>query len=391
MRIPDALVASMRNEYLWIIVALIAWIALQYLIVIILEAAESKGRKIGLGFAVIYAYVRFGLTCLIVFLLFCANPIRILITRWSDILDVTNVVFRIVVIAIILLPLPIALLYIFFGRKIGNYLYHKRYYTGKGAYTVAEEAYRSPAEFRDELENRGLYFNDDTSGFVARLGEGIPDFDTEYYPEATIMPVEGAEFHDDIARNKVVFPVNKCKYPAYVYNAILLLPETGSRLCYMPLARYEDFPYRKMSFLPHKEDYYIECKILYVDGNIYALIGVCQSMDVRESFDQFQKPYYMLLSETNDITTYYEGKYYPNGAIYNECGGFTMLPNTREQSFGYPGKPVNYPVRVVERVDLATINRIASELQAGILKESIEYHRKKQKEREQAKSISRES
>ena len=238
---------------------------------------------------------------------------------------------------------------------------------------------------------RGLLYSEDTRGFVRKLGEGIPRFDTEYYPEATIMPLTEAEFHDDLSKNKILFPDSEENYPAYVYNAILLLPNDGSKLRYVPLARYDDFPCGKMSFRPHKEDYYIECKILCVDGNVYAIIGVSQSMDVRESFGQFLRPCYMLLSETQKITTYYEGKYYPNGAIYNQCGGFEMLPNTREQSFGYPGKPVNYPVRVVERVDLATINRIAAELQEGVLKESIEYHEAKRKEREAAKSDSREN
>jgi hypothetical protein len=61
-----------------------------------------------------------------------------------------------------------------------------------------------------------------------------------------------------------------------------------------------------------------------------------------------------------------------------------MLPNTREQSFGYPGKPVNYPVRVVERVDLAAINRVAAELQEGILRESVEVYSAKKSEEQRA-------
>ena len=46
-----------------------------------------------------------------------------------------------------------------------------------------------------------------------------------------------------------------------------------------------------------------------------------------------------------------------------------MQPNTREESYGYPMKPVNYPVRVVRRLDVDAINNVAAELMEGVLKD----------------------
>ena len=388
MQISDVLAKSIRNEYLWIVIVFAAWFAIQFLIMLLIDALDKKKKDVFV-LAFLYAYARFCITCLIAFLLCCVNPVRILITRWSEVTSVKPAPFCALIFVVVILPIPVSVVCVLFGRKIENYLYHRKYYTGKGAYTVAETDYKSPAEFRDELLSRGLFYNEDTRGFVQSPGEGILKFATLYYPESVIMPLTKAAFDDNLRKNKVLSPDSEENYPAYVYNALLLLTDNETRLRYVPLARYYDYPYGKMSFVPDREDYFIECKILFVDSHVYAIIGVNKSMDVKDSFDQFQEPYYMLLSETKEITTYYEGKYYPNGAIYNECGAFEMLPNTREQSFGYPGKPVNYPVRVVERVNLSTINRIAAELQDGILKQSIESHRKKRAERKKAEEKKR--
>ena len=383
MRISDALAMCIHKEYLWILIAFAIWLVIQYLVAIVFTLLDNKNRDC-FGFAVLYAYARFGITCLLAFLLCCANPVRILIRYWSDLTSVTPIGFRILIFIAVILPIPLSVVCVLFGRKIGNYLYHRKYYTGKGAYTVAEADCKSPAEFRDELVSRDLFFNEDTEGFVQKMGAGIPRFDTEYYPAATIMPVTGAEFKDSSAKNEILSPNSGEKFPAYVYNAILLLPEEGAALRYVPLARYEDYRYGTMSHIPNRDDYYIECKILFVDGNVYAIIGVDRSRAVRDAFNMFLQPYYMVLSEKKELTTYFEGQYYPDGAIYNDAGGFTMLPNTREQSFGYPGKPVNYPVRVVERVDLAAINRVAAELQEGILRESVEVYSAKKSEEQRA-------
>lgn len=41
----------------------------------------------------------------------------------------------------------------------------------------------------------------------------------------------------------------------------------------------------------------------------------------------------MILSEKDSITTFVNDKYYPNGAIENKAGRFTMVPNTNKRSW----------------------------------------------------------
>ena len=104
---------------------------------------------------------------------------------------------------------------------------------------------------------------------------------------------------------------------------------------------------------------------------MYAIIGVGESYAVRETF-KTERPHYMILSETENIKTFCEGRYCPYGAIENEAHGvFVMHPNTNVFDCGAPFKPINYPVRVVERLDRAAIDLYAAELQQGVLAGSI--------------------
>ena len=77
----------------------------------------------------------------------------------------------------------------------------------------------------------------------------------------------------------------------------------------------------------------------------------------------------MILSERGTITTFFNNKYYPDGAIINRRGSFEMTPNNNERIW-----TEYYNIRKVDKLDVFTLNKIARELQDGILKESIDYH-----------------
>ena len=165
------------------------------------------------------------------------------------------------------------------------------------------------------------------------------------------------------------------KYPVYLYNSILTLPNKNENMQYAALGRFSSNSDDYGNYSALTNDYYIECKILYTDGDIYAIIGLGESVDVREDLKKvddtlfnYNYPYNMILSEKENITTYYDGKYYPYGAIENDGSYYEMVPNTNVKYGSY------YPIRKVKRLDIDTVNKIAKELQDGILKESIEKH-----------------
>ena len=125
---------------------------------------------------------------------------------------------------------------------------------------------------------------------------------------------------------------------------------------------------------PYYKDYYLECKILMIDGHVYAIIGTGESRHVEQSFPENERPFYVLLSEEDQVTTFYRKKFYPDGSIevrYAEFRRLSMIPNTKEnKSDGYWTS--RFPVRKVERIDKNTIDAVALELANGVLKESIE-------------------
>ena len=275
---------------------------------------------------------------------------------------------------------------------ISNFLYDRKYATGKDAYNAVEANYRLPRDFRDELIDRGLYYTDESEKKRRELNNTfagyIPEkFDDYYYAKASMMPLEDEVFYDTTNNNDIIDPDSGEKgYPAYIYNAVLLAEDKDSSLRYAPYARYNDKGWLSGNDYPFFVDYYIECKILYVDGDLYAIIGVSESYDVEKSFDTFERPFYVILAEKENITTFVDGKYYPYGAIGNEGWRFEMHPNTTEHPYtSYT--PANYPVRRVERVDAETVNKVAAELQSGILSENVKMHFEKavESEKEEAK------
>ena len=114
-----------------------------------------------------------------------------------------------------------------------------------------------------------------------------------------------------------------------------------------------------------------------MDEDIYAILGVGQCYNIEKYYSYIRKsyqsfytyPYYMIISEKDTITTFYNNNYYPNGAIANHGDNFTMKPNTNSSS-----TEELYNIKKVDKLDANTINKIAKELQNTTLKNSIEFH-----------------
>lgn len=338
----------------------------------------------GIGQALVISILFRIIRYVVVFIFFIINPIRILITNKNEIKTIIPKIKRIMCIIAIIIPIIFSGI-IILEVPIANKMYELKYETGKNPYTISSDNYKSAKDFQNELASRGLIFNDNYSRLLSRLNQKYAnkntflEFEEYYYEEASLMTLSEDYFYDSKdKKNIITFSSNK-KAPVYVYNTILTLPSKNEKLQYAAISRYDQQNYISGTFYPFYEDYYIECKILYVDGDIYAIIGISTSYDIERYFygykgnDQklfdYNKPYCMILSEKENITTYTNNKYYPDGAIENNSWHFRMKSNTNEAYWS-----CNYPVKKVDKLDVNTINNIAQELQNGVLKDSIEYH-----------------
>lgn len=336
----------------------------------------------GIGQAFVVGAILNILKYIVTIIVFIINPIRILISYKNHSQEIISKTKKAKYIILTILPMLLSLL-ILLERPISDYMYHIKYETGKNAYTVNSDEYKTPKDFERELDKRGFVYN--SKPVLSRLNSKYTDIDEEfskyYYEEASVMPLftDGDDFYDSKDYNDIITFDSDTKAPAYIYNTILYLYDQNEDLQYAPVSRYENHNYIVGNSYPFYQDYYIECKILYVDDDIYAIIGVGQSYDIQKYFDDHKTddsnfyretyPYYMILSEKNNITTFFEDKYYPDGAIINQGDSFEMSPNTNER----PSSEL-YSVRKVDELNIQTLNAVAKELQEGILKDSIEYH-----------------
>lgn len=336
----------------------------------------------GIGQAIVSATILRTIVYVVVFIFFVINPIRILFAHKTEFKDIVPKIKKIIYIIITLLPILYGMFTIL-QRPISNYMYKIKYQTGKNAYTVSPENYKLPIEFYNELKDRGLLYDSNTYRLRNELNA---DHDcTTYihingnivgqkcYEKSTMVGIEESTYYDT---NKIgIKNMYQDKYPVYLYNSILTLPSKNENMQYAALGRFSSNSDDYGDYRSEFNDYYIECKIMYVDGDIYAIIGLGESYDVRKDLEKnedalfnYNYPYNMILSEKNSITTYYNEKYYPDGAIENSGSRYEMVPNTNVNDVSH------YPIREVKRLDIDTINRIAKELQEGVLKESIERH-----------------
>lgn len=316
----------------------------------------------------------------ITFIFLIINPIRILICHKNDFKQISSKKKRILYKVITFFPTLISLL-IIFEIPISNMMYNLKYETGKNAYSVSYDNYKTAKDFEQELEKRGFIYNSefDLSRLNKKYGFINSSLSMYYYEKATLMPLftKLDYFSDSKDYNDVITFNSNIKAPAYIYNTILYLYDKNESLQYAPISRYDGHDSVGDTNYPFFEDYYIECKIVYVDNDIYAIIGVGQSYDIQDYFNKrreddntiYTYPYNMILSERGTITTFFNNKYYPDGAIINRRGSFEMTPNNNERIW-----TEYYNIRKVDKLDVFTLNKIARELQDGILKESIDYH-----------------
>ena len=365
-----------------IIVGLFLYFTLPLLAVSMID--DNTGID-GIGLALVVGLLLNIIKYSFVIAFFIVNPIRLLVVYRNKYKEIIPKIKKVIYILVTILPVLFALL-IVFEIPISNFMYWLKYETGRNAYTLTEDQYKSPKDFQNELRKRGFIY--DSNSELSKLNSKYGDFNDRessyYYEAATLMPLfsDGNSFFDTKKYNKVISFDSNSKYQAYIYNTILYLDDEKGNLKYAPISRYDGHTYLSRKSYPFFEDYYIEFKILYVNEDLYAIIGVGQSYDIKEYFDDRRKdydtmftyPYNMILSENETITTCVDGKYYPNGSIKNTGHEFEMLPNTNKMDwFEY------YEVRKVDKLNVETVNKIAKELQNSILKESIKYHFEKRK------------
>lgn len=349
----------------------------------ILEFIAVRDKHVGwegLGRWILYLLFYSLLIVILSLAFFVGNPIRILIRFKQEFQDILSLVKRFAAYFVTVLPMPLAILVIF-RIAVEDFLFRIRYCRGKDAYVVDPSQYKTPQQFFQELEKRGLYYHEEDKKLLKRLNQKFDRSlessgdDGAYYMQGTMMPFR--QYHDDFySKNKLISPASETSAPAYLYNGILILDGEDDKLKYAPIARYmmNGCKETENENKPYYQDYYIECKILMIDGHVYAIIGTGESRHVAQSFSEYERPFYVLLSEDDQVTTYFGGKYYPDGSIengYSRYRHLSMWPNTREDR-SIKQKPSRYPVRKVERIDRDTINAVALELSGGILKDSID-------------------
>ncbi len=374
------------NSILWeyglaIGVSVFLWFVLPAILTFISDLEDKKDYKgfEGMGLAIIILFTYLGLNIVLAALFLVANPIRILIKYRQEIAEMASFGKRLGTYLLVGLPIPFSLIFIL-RRHFEEFLFHLLYETGENGYEVPAANYKDPKEFREELRKRQLLFTEEDRKLLNELNQkydiGKAHKKEEYYTPAKMQSLQ--EEQDDLYDKNVIEPGDGRRAPAYLYNSILILPQRGGKLQYAPIGRYTmSCSYGGEVNKPFHQDYYVECKILFIDGHVYAMIGVGESRCIQECFEEHYSPFYVLLSEEEKITTFFKGKYYPDGAFahgFDHVHPLRMQPNTRQQRRGNPLRPILYPVRKVDRVDLNTVNAVAEELQGGILKESITYY-----------------
>ncbi len=346
-------------EYIYIILAILLMPSLADHIV-----GNSRGFE-GMGKGMIAQAV----FCIVMIYVFIVNPIRLLIVYKKDLKNIVPKFKKIICIFLTILPL-LFLLFIPLSTVMNNINY-------ENSKRITEKEFKSPEDFQKELGKRGFLYDADIE--LKRLNskyEAVNDDNSEYYYEtATLMPLfkESYDFYDNKHFNEVINFNSNIRTPGYIYNTILYLDAEDEDLRYAPISRYDLNTYISGKHYPYYEDYYIEFKILYINEDIYAIIGVGQSYDVIHYYGENIRnnyPYNMILSEKDTITTYYDGLYYKDGAINNKGNSFEAKPNKNEALWN----DSYYKIKKVDKLDVSTVNKIAKELQNDILKESIENH-----------------
>ena len=318
----------------------------------------------------------------IMIIIFCIiNPIRILKNNKNEIKMISSRIKRYLYTFLIILPTIVFTLYLL-KPIISEYIYNFKNPELKESYVVYSYDYRLPIEFEDELTARGLIFSKKDKSLLKQLNKKYEkdiNKKTEgfYYKKGYVSPISDKTINDIMCEKEIDSYDKENKKPIYVYNGILTISNNKEKLHYVPISRLDTKNiYSFDKDFPYYDDYYIECKILYVDEDIYAFIGIGQSYNVDNAFYPHNKteknsewtfPYNMIISEKDNITIFVDNRFYTNGAI-NFNGYRLEMVQSKEKA------DLNkiLPIRKVDKLNIETINKIAEELQEGVLKNSIE-------------------
>ena len=365
-------------EYLLFIIAILfIYLLLPFLL------DTLVGDKDGLdniGYLLVISVILRFIKYVVLFILLILYPIIILIRYKNEYKQIVPKFKKRISIFLTILPIFFSLL-IIFEVPLSNLMYYLQYEFNINSYNVSYEEYKLPIEFYNELKDRNLSYNGNTVILKNKLNSNhdcrvkIKDSFSyqNCYEKSTMFGINEERYSDSI-NNFIVSNMYEYPSPVYMYNAILTLPSKNEKLQYAALELFSDADYYG-DYDPKENDYYIECKIMYVDGDIYAIIGLGQSDDVTKYNDvmddalfNYNYPYNMIISENKKITTFVDDKYYKNGGIENLGKSYEMVEKNKVLYSSL------YPIRKVDKLDLDTINEIAKELQNGVLKQSIEMH-----------------
>ena len=226
------LTKAILNEYAWVLGIVLFFFAITFIGGILIEKDE-KGSGFGgnFGLVIILIFVRIGVVLAAGVYAGVVKPILIFVRYHAEIGRITPLIARIGVIALIIFPLLLILAYaiaVFFGRKIENYFFRKKYETGRDTYEKSAEEYRQATEFYEALQERGLYCTDEDKELLEKLNQPytIENLQSRYfYTRGTIFALEDKTFRDSLDDNRWISATSTMRLPAFVYNAILTLPE----------------------------------------------------------------------------------------------------------------------------------------------------------------------
>lgn len=332
----------------------------------------------GIGPAMAYYTVLWVIDMTCVLIIYLVIPIGLLIIYRQEIRDLAGKAKKIICIILILLPVLHGI-GISLSGVIEDLKYEYKYHISDHDYSVLPEDYKTVAEFRDELEARGLYtdsekmlsiMNDNPDHYYQQSVFSYGD-DIGYIPASLIYDSEKNEY---LLSKNVILPESERKYPYYVYRASLLIANGSNELQYASV--FDGLASNAINNnydCPYFDDYYIDCEILYVDGDLYAVIGLEDSYSVYGQAFEYEKartgmyPYCMILSEKDTITTYGYDKYHGEGSITKTAKELTLNVKPGASSSVFE----EYTIRKVDRLDVATINALAREMQDTVLRDSI--------------------
>ena len=346
------------------------------ILVVIPLVAESylDGRPSGLdniGEALAIALVARAAYALLALAFLIVNPLRVFITQRKYINLRYKGFTKALKYIMILLPI-IPALFVVFRVPISNALYDLKYNYSPDSRTVSE--YKTAKDFEKELEKRGLLNNDNTARLVQQLNKKYEPSSLNssqyYYEEPKLMAISDNTVYTESTNAKAITFDSTTTAPIYMYNALLVKTSVNENLQYMPVSRNGYFKYANGNFYPFYEDYYIDLRIFYADGDIYAMVGPDGSYAATKNYHVGlgeSYPFSKILAERDTVTTFVDGKYYPNGAIEDRYSSFTFRFNTNQQNF-----VSIFPVVKVDELNIISINKKTKKMQDGELKGDID-------------------